>query len=589
MKKTILLLAGTVLLASCSDFLTRTPEANFSSEEYFQSETSLKNYINGFVQKYTPSGLDICTGDAYSDICVTPSSTAFLTDYWDADKQTGWSSDSWNMLYNVNWYLAHFRETPGLDEAAMNHYEATGRFWRAYFYYSKVKTFGNVPWYDKPIDSEDEEALYKGRDDRDVVMLNILEDLNFACEHLYSSAEWTKGAQINKYIALAFKSRVCLYEGTFRKYHSVNPSTQEPWADKSLQTKFIDECISACEELMNSNAFTIVNSGNVQTQYRDLFTKEAVNRNEIIWAREYSSALNLGHEITWRFAAGGYGGSFSGSHDFVRMFLNLDGSRHTAEVEDFVTEMTGRDWRLTQIFMGPDYTKTKGGVANVKTAPNFAVSRTGYHVCKFTLDDTAYEASASATNAIPILRYAEVLLNYAEAMWEKGDFNDSVWEKTIKPIRERAGVLGERPTEADPFLVSYYGITDVDALEIRRERAIELYLEDLRVDDLYRWRQADLLTRDWYGIYVPALDVPFDLNNDGVNDICFYTDKPGNEPGVVYQKAAGDGASWTRAENGLIKYNVKDRTWEEKKYVRPIPRSAVIINPNLGQNVLWAE
>ena len=141
MKKSIILLAGTLLLASCSDFLTRTPEASFNSETYFKNEGSLKTYINGFVQKYTPDALDICTGDAYSDICVTPQSTGYLTDYWDADKQTGWSSSNRNMLYNVNWFLANFRSTPGVSEEALNHYEATARFWRAYFYYEKVKTF----------------------------------------------------------------------------------------------------------------------------------------------------------------------------------------------------------------------------------------------------------------------------------------------------------------------------------------------------------------------------------------------------------------------------------------------------------------
>ncbi|MGN1212373.1 MAG: RagB/SusD family nutrient uptake outer membrane protein [Candidatus Cryptobacteroides sp.] len=585
MKKSILLLFSAALMMSCSDFLTREPEAKFSSEDYFKNENSLKNYLNGFVQKYTPAALDICTGDAYSDICVTTNSTPFLTEYWDLDKQTGWSNSNWNMLYNVNWFLAHFRETPGVSEEVLKHYEATARFWRAYFYYGKVKTFGNVPWYDKPITSSDEEALYKSRDDRDLVMKNVLEDLNFACENLSASADWTSGAQINKYIALAFKSRVCLFEGTFRKYHSVNPSTQEAWADPALQQTFIDECIDACEKLMATGAFTVYNGGNVKTQYRDLFTKEAVNRNEVIWAREYSSSLNIGHEVTWRFAAGGYGGSYSGSHDFVRMFLNLDGSFHTDGPEELAQEMTGRDWRLTQIFMGPEYTKTRGGVPNVKTAPNFAVTRTGYHVCKFTLDDTAYEASATATNAMPIIRYPEVLLNYAEAKWEKGEFDSSVWNVTVRPIRERAGVVGDMPATADPFLAEYYGMSDIAALEIRRERAIELFLEDLRTDDLDRWHKGNLLTRDWYGIYIPAADTPFDLNNDGTNDICFYTDKAGNEAGVVYLKLDG---TRERTDDGRLKYNVT-RQWDEKKYIRPIPRSALVVNPNLGQNKLWME
>ena len=584
MKKSILLLAGALVLASCSDFLTRTPEASFNSETYFRNEGSLKTYANGFIQKYTPGAVDFVTSDVISDITVSQASSTFLTADWDADKQGGWSSSDWNMLYNVNWFLANFRKTPGVSEEVLNHYEGTARFWRAYFYFEKVKTFGDVPWYEQPIDADDEEALYKGRDSRDLVMSKVLEDLNFACEHLYGTDEWCKGAQINKWIALAFKSKVCLYEGTFRKYHSVNPSTQQPWEDSSLQTTFLNECIKACDEIIKSGRFTIV-TGNPKTAYRDLFTKEAVNRNEVIWAREYNAGLNIGHEITWRFAVGSYGTNYGGTRDFIKTFLNLDGSRHDEAVEDFATEMTGRDYRLTQIFMGPDYTKTVGSTTGVKTAPNCAVAPSGFHICKFTLDDTAYESAAISNNSIPLIRYAEVLLNYAEAKWEMGQFGATEWNLTIKPLRERAGVAGDIPASADPFLAAYYGMNDMFGLEIRRERAIELYLEGSRVDDIYRWHKGELLTKEWKGIYIPEVNTPFDLNNDGKPDVCYYTDKAGSESGVTYVKLNN---TCQRGADGYLLWNI-ERKWKERNYVRPIPRKALVVNPNLGQNKLWEE
>ena len=112
-------------------------------------------------------------------------------------------------------------------------------------------------------------------------MERVLEDLNFACEHCYTSSDWINCARINRYIALAYKARVCLFEGTYRKYHSVDPSTGKAWEDKQASEKFLRECAEACEELMAAGVYSIVNNpANVKTQYRELFTQEAVNTTE---------------------------------------------------------------------------------------------------------------------------------------------------------------------------------------------------------------------------------------------------------------------------------------------------------------------
>lgn len=120
----------------------------------------------------------------------------YLTDNFDADDQTGWSTGNWEDLRNINYFLGNFRRASA-SEAILNHYEGVARFWRAYFYMNKVKTFGAVPWYDKEIDSGDHAALYKPRDSREYVMSKVLEDLDFSLPELYYQCQ--TGSQLGAY------------------------------------------------------------------------------------------------------------------------------------------------------------------------------------------------------------------------------------------------------------------------------------------------------------------------------------------------------------------------------------------------------
>lgn len=594
MKKTIyILLISCLGLVSCEDFLTRQPIAEIGTDDYFKNESSLLTYTNGFLQSYTPSAATLGYGDGFSDIMATAASTTFLTSpSWTNEQQTGWSLGNWTPMSNINYFLVHMRETPGVSEEVFNHYEGTARFWRAWQYYEKVQTFGAVPWYDQPIAPDDQTALYKPRDSREFIMDKMLEDLTFACKHCYSSGNWINGARINKYIALAFKARVCLFEGTYRKYHLVDPSTGQPWVDHSSSERFLRECVKACEELMNAGVYSIKsNSGSLQTQYRALFTQEAINTDEVIWAREMSSGLTTFHDLTWRYTSGSYGQRWSLDQDFVNTYLNLDGSRYTEtnptyKSTEFPAEIENRDYRLKQTIITPGYQKLIGGNAT-QTAPDFSITVNGYQVIKYNIDDKSYESAGISNNSLPILRYAEVLLNYAEAKAELGEFDATIWDRTIKPLRERAGVNGSRPTTIDSYLQAYYGINNGDLLEIRRERAIELVLENLRYDDLMRWHKGELLNKQWYGIYIPAMNVAYDLNGDGINDVCVMPagSKAGNEPGVTYL-ILGSFYSLENGTSGRLLYNVA-RTFEDKRYIRPIPKTATDLNPALEQNYYW--
>ena len=599
MKKiTYILLSACFLLTSCEDFLNRDPDAKVGSGDYFTDEGSLLTYINGFIQKYTPSAADLGYGDGYSDIMATEKSFTFLTNAsWTPDLQSGWSISNWTPIYNINYFLVHMREAKGLSEATYNHYEGTARFWRAWQYFEKVKTFGAVPWYDEPIDPEDMVALYKPRDSREYVMERVLEDLNFACEHCYTSSDWINCARINRYIALAYKARVCLFEGTYRKYHSVDPSTGKAWEDKQASAKFLRECAEACEELMAAGVYSIVNNpAKVKTQYRELFTQEAVNTTEVIWARQMSVGMTTFHDLTWRYTSGSYGQRWSLDQDFVKTYLNLDGSRHTATGEEFTTEVENRDYRLSQSIITPGYTKLVGGISTA-TPPDFTVTLTGYQVIKFNIDDKAYESASVSYNSLPIMRYAEVLLNYAEAKAELGEMDAAVWDQTIAQLRSRAGVTPVVPDKAGPYMEAYFlnTVTDKWILEVRRERGIELCLEmGLRWDDDMRWHMGDLLTSDnnpWTGIWIGNTGYTYDFtgqstddNGDPVPD--FYI-RPGEDTEhsiAISNTGANQTFSLNAAGNIVWEYK---RTWGEKKYLRPIPQTAITRNPNLEQNALW--
>ena len=594
MKKLFLILSVAAGLVSCEDFLTAGDPNKIDAPSYFRNESDLEAYANGFLQTMIPTAISVATGDARADYMAWRGEWQYLTDNFDADDQSGWSTGSWEDLRNINYFLGNFRRAAA-GEAILDHYEGVARFWRAYFYMNKVKTFGAVPWYDREIDANDREALYKPRDSREYVMRKVLEDLDFASTHCITNAKLeVNSVRITRNVALAFKARCCLYEGTFRKYHANDPSTGKPWtADESEM--YLRACADACETLMGEGKYALVSDpAKVATQYRSLFTSESVASGEVIWARAYDASLNATHILNTYFVNMQYG-SYSLTRQFVNTYLNRDGSRFTDRADykstTYAEQFENRDYRLQQTVISPEYRKLVGGTSKL-FAPDLSVSYTGYQVIKFNIDDDSYEASGICWNCLPILRYAEVLLNYAEAKAELGEFDDAVWDKTIKPLRERAGVDGTRPTKIDEYLQNaYYStddgnpkITDCDILEIRRERAIELLLEGRRYDDLMRWHLGGLLNKQWYGIYIGEVDKAYDLNNDGVNDVCV-TDKAGSEPGVKYivrnsERALEDGAS------GRLVYNLQ-RYFNEQRYVHPIPKTALDKNPDLGQNVAW--
>ena len=205
---------------SCNDFLTRENPNSIESEYFFKDETSLVIYTNTMTRSWVPEIIDFVNGDRYTDTHGWDGLYNFYTDKYDVGDMTSWS---WSFLRTVNYYLEHMGEAE-VDEETHKHYEGVGHFFRAMFYIGKVQQIGACPYYDHVIDPKNKEDLYKARDARSFVCSKILEDLNFACENCSGDAKYrTRSTYVNKYVALAYKARFCLFEGTYRKYHDVDP------------------------------------------------------------------------------------------------------------------------------------------------------------------------------------------------------------------------------------------------------------------------------------------------------------------------------------------------------------------------------
>jgi len=576
-----LLCALVLTLASCEDFLTVFPENQMSSEEFLQTEKDMEIYCNGFIQRLLPDGLTQCYTDQYSDNIATRASTSFLiNDTWRPEDQGSWS---WTYLRDINWYLDNIpRSKKNVSDAVYNHYEGVGRFWRAYFYYGMVKTFGDVPWYEHELQATETDLLYKARDSREMVMDKVLEDLNFASQYCSTDVKFVStSTRVTRWVALALKARICLFEGTYRKYH-----TELNLASSSQ--KFLREAADACEILMKESPYSLVTGGDVKTQYRSLFNSDNLNEKEIIFGVAYKSGLRM-HNVTWYTLSASAGSSWSMTKQFVNQYLMLDGTRFTDragyQTMSYTDEFKNRDNRLAQTVLSPEYQRKVNGTVKL-VSPEFGITLTGYELIKWVIDDDVHVGMSTSANSLSLLRYGEVLLNYAEAKAELGEMNETIWNQTVKPLRERAGVNGSIPATYDPYLAAYYlnQTTDKYILEVRRERGVELAVEMVRYDDIMRWKMGKLLEQPWYGIYIEALDKGLDLNGDGATDLTVSNSGSASTSRVVL----GSAYRLTEGDHGYLEYGYSiGRMWTERKYLRPIPASALLMNPALGQNSGW--
>lgn len=562
---------------SCDDsFLERYPLDSMTPETYFLTEEEFKYYSNGFYN-IVPTAAGIF-GETADNIANYTLNEAISGTRQPRGTDGGWN---WSELRRINFLMKYSKNCP--DENIRLRYEALARFFRAWFYFSKLQRFGEVPWYNEVIEDDDYDNLMKPRTPRTEVVDSILQDINIAIDHI----DKTKNVErINRFTALALKSRICLYEGTFRKYHT---EFNLPDADFFLQ-----ECVSASEMLMNEGGYSIYNKTNGPTgkPYQDLFALMNSDTDEIILTRRYSPSQQVYHNANFYLLASTQGKPGM-EKALVNSYLMRNGDRFTDkpsyETMQFAEEVIDRDPRLEQTIRTPGYTRI-GQTARL--APDFNATVTGYQLIKF-LTTPVYDASNNSGNDIPVMRYAEVLLNYAEAKAELGTLQQSDLEKSIKLIRDRVGMpnidLSASNANPDPYLEDQYpnvsGANKGVILEIRRERRIELVMENLRWDDLMRWKEGHLLARPFRGMYFPGPG-EYNLDNFGAIDIIIYE---GAEPStntftMPVSQLSENNQGYVEVHKGIVKtFN------ENRDYFWPIPIEQRKLNPNLTQNPGWDD
>ncbi len=596
MKKNIILYSFIALLsgtAGCSDMLDQYPLDAISPETYYNNADELRSATNQFygmfpgaASGYTESADVVCTFNLPAEvqgIRTVPTSGG------------GWN---WEYLRAVNFYLSHSVRCDDVD--AREHFDGIARFFRAYFYFEKVKRFGEVPWFDRELSSTDPE-LFRPRDSRDFIMDKILDDLTYAINNisdkkdLYNVTHWT---------ALALKSRICLFEGTFRKYHGI-PGYE----------KFLNECATASKLFIDNAPYAIYQTG--AQPYRDLFSSMNAIEEEVILARDYDRSQNVMHEANANTLSPTYGRPGM-NKKIVNSYLMTNGDRFTDqpgyETMQYYDEMQNRDPRLTQTVVGPGYMRIN---SDAVSSPNFGASTTGYQITKW-VTDASGDGYLGSSNDYILFRAAEVYLNYAEAKAELGTLTQEDLKISIKKIRDRVGMpnidMDAANANPDPYLCAlesgYQNVTGPNKgviLEIRRERTIELLLEGFRYYDIIRWKEGKVFEQPYKGMYFPGLtqgsgdnryDV-FDMNDGTVGDkekvdICIYTGKKPSVKNIRKFYKLGDEFVLTDGDKGnIICHDIEKepRQWrEDRDYLYPIPtQERLLSNGTLSQNPNWND
>lgn len=567
---------------SACEVTDRLPIDSITDENYWSTVNDLKMYANGL---YGNLDAPAVNKDDVSDNFITTNYSTLLFDEQTLPATADDAGWTWTNIRNCNYFLQRYQKVEGV-EAEINLYVAEVRFFRALDYYGKIKKFGDVPWYEKDLQTNDTEELYKARDPRDFVLGKVIEDLEFAIQWLPESGTEEKG-RLNKDAARTQLARICLYYGSFKKYHN---ETGDISAEELLQ-----KAVDLTNDVINTGKYAIVkgsDSGCGQMPYEgypcdysNQFIQEDLSGNkECILARYYESGV-VTHE-TGRQA----GGSGSGlSKDFVESFLCIDGNPISISPlykgDNIVEqELENRDPRMYQIVdnLHKPYrviNNTQQAITYPDCSANGGV--TGYSCVKYRSPLQSQWEARQTTYDWFVYRYAEVLLINAEANAELGKCTQEVLDKTINLLRDRVGMphMTTSPV-ADPAAINYgYSVTPL-IYEIRRERRIELIQEGHRLDDLKRWNAMKVFENPKTMLGIPI--TPENIERYAGNiEFGGESGRPTIEyNGKVYlyqypsKKLDDAGRKWTA---------------DDKRWLSPLPTDELVLNTNLKQNPGWGE
>lgn len=526
-----------IVLASCKK-LEQVPTDRFTDINYWTSTAKANNVLNtAYSQLFNNNRFflnEALSDNAYNGRGDNEGAASIAAGIYDAS--LGRIKSEWNDHYSgiktCNLFMDNVDKVPGMDAGLKTRMKAETRFIRAFQYFQLMTWYGDVPLFDKDISLE--ESLKIGRTPKAQVLDFILKELDAVATDLpvntaYADAD--KG-RVTKGAALALKARVLLYEGRWQ------------------------EVITACEAIMSGNNGTY----SLFPSYEGLFLPQNENNNEVLLDLQYvpvdRTYNNLFDYVP--ISVGARLNSLSATQELVDSYLMTNGKTINEAGSGYNADdpYVNRDPRLTYTLVYHNYKwkKPDGSTKTIYIKPGtdpdpqkmdeYAAggisSPTGYYLRKY-YDPTSITNFVSGLNLI-LIRYADVLLMYAEAKNELGTMDGSVWNQTIGALRNRAGF-------AEPAALNFNTALGQNGLRtvIRNERRTELAMEGLRIFDIRRWKIADQVLNGW-------------------------------AHGAKYGPASVDG--------GYIRAN--QRVFDPgKHYLWPIPRDERNLNPNLSQNPGW--
>ncbi len=448
---------------------------------------------------------------------------------------------------------------------------AEAKFFRAYLHFELVQIWGDVILLTKPLDLNSEE-LQAPRNDRGVVIDQIIKDLQEAAIDLPETT--AEAGRLIKYAALSMISRVALYEGTWQKFHSGGYDTS---SNTARSTELLNIAKDAANDVIVGNKYQLFyNNVLANESYRYMFILEDAaqcnpanlmkkDNTEYILSHRHRDGDRLSINITHAVQAN----VFYITRKLADMYLCSDGLpiNKSPLFRGYVgatDEFQSRDIRMSNTLLqnGQKYWNNDGKwritwdnqdldnslVINVR-------SNSGYQNNKWAVERQVADYNESID--YPVIRYAEVLLNYAEAVYElDGAISDADLDYSLNLVRQRVNKAMPKLTNS---FVSANGLSMRE--EIRRERTVELFLEGFRIDDLKRWANASIeMKQDQLGVKFSGTWFEANwaaqsrqLNNDGC----------------------------------IILYD--SRNWEDKHYLYPLPSDQRQLNPQLGQNPGWTN
>ena len=571
-----------IFCCSCEDILDKAPLDKIENNVYWSKASDLENFavqfyadlpdfgnIGGYTGIFGRDALD-GSDDAIIDIPnLTLNGSRAIVNA--ADKNKNWN---WIKIRNVNTFFANYSKCQD-DFESWKHFLGEAYFFRAWFYFDKVKNYGDVPWYNTVLNM-DSPDLYKARDKRTIIVDSILQDLDNAFLYLKPLKENNGGNnRLSKEAALIFKSRVALFEGSWQKYHKGTVFATENVDPK----KYFKAAVDACEELM-SGKYSVGLYGNSSEMYGEMFGQDDMSSNpEIILYKQYDKSLNLSHNLQLYTTARTNNRSLT--LEFIESFLSKKGEpidyyevAKEKKGNDFLTYIASNsDPRLSKMIWIPnDIMWDNGNGKQLFEKPYIGqtaeyLNKTGFQIKKGV---NIHSAGAGATfvggdseTGNIIFRYAEALLNYAEAKYELDGNVD--YDKSINLLRKRVGMPNfkvQKDINAKRFSDYGYEISD-ELFEIRRERRVELGVEGFRTDDYRRWR-AHALFKNKRPKGYPLLESEFPQGTP-------FPEKDVNGLLDPFSQLLPNGYQFD----------------ENRDYLMCIPTNEITLNPNLKQNPGW--